>query len=173
MKMPGRTVRLALLTVVLVLTTLGGEAVPGYAEAQSHNLTGSWTWEGTTESGIPPFLVEMIGLIPEGEVTYLTCEDYGEMELIQTGNTFSGTATQVVTCFTEGGQGPFWPPAFPPLLEITDGVISGKSANFIFGTCNMTVKIVGNGEKLRGEGECPIPLPAPYFLNLLDWKAER
>ena len=173
MKTPGRRIRLATLTMALALTTLGGKAALGHTETQRYNLTGSWTWEGTTESGIPPFIVEMLGLIPEGEVTYLTCEDSGEMELIQTGNTLSGTATQVLTCFTDGGQGPFWPPAFPPALEVTTGVVSGKSASFTFGTCNMTVKVVGNGKKLRGEGECPVPLPSPYFLNLLDWKAER
>jgi hypothetical protein len=171
MKMPRGTTRLAALTLALAI--LAGEATSRSIEAPTHNLTGSWTWEGTTESGIPPFLAEMIGLIPEGEVTYLRCEDSGEMELVQTGNTVSGTATQVLICFTDGGQGPFWPPAFPPSFAITNGVVSGKSATLAFGTCTMTVKVVGNGEKLRGEGECPIPLPAPYFLNLLDWKAER
>jgi hypothetical protein len=114
MKTPTGMMRLAALTMGLALTTLVGEAAPASKEAQTHNLTGSWKWEGTTESGIPPFIVEMIGLIPEGEVTFLTCEDSGEMELVQTGNTVSGTATQVLTCFTDGGQGPFWPPAFPP-----------------------------------------------------------
>jgi hypothetical protein len=173
MKMPVGAKKVAAFTIGLALTTLCGEAASGKMEVRTPNLTGNWTWAGTTESGIPPFLAEMIGLIPEGEVTYLTCEDSGEMELVQTGNIVSGSGTQSLTCFTDGGQGPFWPPAFPPFFAITNGVVSGKSASFTLGTCSMTVKVVGNGKKLRGEGECPIPLPSPYFLNLVDWTAER
>jgi len=114
------------------------------------DLTGSWTWEGRTESAIPPFIVEAIGLIPEGEITYLTCKDSGEMELVQTGDTFEGTATQVLSCMTDGGQGPFWPPAFPPEFEVTNGAISGKYTTFNFGTCSFTAKVVGSGAKLMG-----------------------
>jgi len=103
---------------------------------QEHDLSGSWRWEGTTESAIPPFIVEMIGqgIIPEGEITYLTCEDSGELELVQTGDTFDGTATQVLSCMTEGGQGPFSPPAFPPQFQVTNGVVSGKYTSFNFST---------------------------------------
>jgi len=139
----------------------------------NYDLTGSWSYETTIESGIPPFLVESLGLIPEGEITYLTCETHGEMELVQTGETFEGTATQILSCMTDGGQGPFWPPAFPPEFEVANGVISGKDTSFAFGTCNFTAKVVGSGDKLMGEGSCPIPLPPPYFLESTHWKAQR
>ena len=138
-----------------------------------YNLTGSWLYEGTEESGIPPFIVEALGLIPEGEITYLTCETRGKMELVQTGEIFDGTATQVLSCMTDGGQGPFWPPSFPPEFEVTNGVVSGKDTSFAFGTCNFTAKVVGSGDKLMGEGPCPIPLPLPYFLETIHWKAQR
>ena len=158
----------------------GPSATPGAAEtvgkrrlAQAeYDLTGSWMYGGTIESGIPPFLVEALGLVPEGEITYLTCETGGEMELIQTGETFEGTATQTLSCMTDGGQGPFWPPAFPPEFDVTNGVIAGKYTSFAFGSCNFTAKVVGNGDKLTGEGPCPIPLPPPYFLES-SWKAQR
>ena len=147
-----------------------GERAVSRAE---YNLTGSWLYEGTEESGIPPFIVETLGLIPEGEITYLTCEISGEMELVQTGETFAGTATQIVSCMTDGGQGPFWPPSFPPELEVTNGVVSGKYTSFEFGSCDFTAKVVGSGDKLQGEGPCPIPLPPPYFLESTRWTARR
>jgi hypothetical protein len=146
------------------------------ASRPKHNLTGPWTWRETTESAIPPFIVEMIGqgIVPEGEITYLSCVAGGEMELVQTGKkTFAGRATQAGSCMTEGGQGPFWPPSFPPLLEITNGVISGKYLSFTFGSCNFTAKVTGSGDKLKGQGTCPIPLPPPYFLINPAWKARR
>jgi hypothetical protein len=142
----------------------GAEAIePGERSlvGGEYDLTGSWTYEATIESGIPPFIVEALGLIPEGEITYLTCETRGEMELVQTGEIFDGTATQVLSSMTDGGQGPFWPPSFPP--EVTNGVVSGKDTSFAFGTCNFTAKVVGSGDKLMGEGPCPIPLPPRTF----------
>ena len=55
--------------------------------AEGINLTGSWTWEETVESAIPPFIVEMIGqgIVPEGEITYLTCKGGGEMQFVHNG----------------------------------------------------------------------------------------
>ena len=151
------------------------EIEPGQRSLPSgeYDLTGNWTYEATIESGIPPFIVEALGLIPEGEITYLTCETHGEMELVQSGETFEGTATQILSCLTDGGQGPFWPPSFPPEFEVTNGVITGKDTSFAFGTCNFTAKVVGSGDKLKGEGPCPIPLPPPYFLESVHWKAQR
>jgi hypothetical protein len=186
MKTPKVTTRLVSLTMAIFLAgpfLAGSSANSGAAEEiepgerslarGKYDLTGSWTYEGTTESGIPPFIVEALGLIPEGEITYLTCETRGEMELVQTGETFEGAATQILSCMTDGGQGPFWPPSFPPEFEVTNGVISGKYTSFAFGTCNFTAKVVGSGDKLRGEGPCPIPLPPPYFLESRHWKAQR
>jgi hypothetical protein len=186
MKTPKVTKILVLLTMVIFLAgpiLAGSSANSGGAEEiepgesglapREYDLTGTWMYQGTTESGIPPFIVEALGLIPEGEITYLTCEARGEMELVQTGETFEGTATQILSCMTDGGQGPFWPPSFPPKFEVTNGVISGKYTSFAFGTCNFTAKVVGSGDKLMGEGPCPIPLPPPYFLESTHWKARR
>jgi hypothetical protein len=163
------TTKLAALTIALAMTAISGEATPEY------DLTGRWTWEATTESAIPPFIVELIGqgIIPEGEITHLTCEGGGEIELVQTGETFAGTATQAGSCMTDGGQGPFWPPSFPPVLEVSNGVISGKYISWDFNNCGFTAKVVGSGDKLKGEGTCDIPLPSPYFLINPTWKAQR
>lgn len=184
MKTPKLTTKLVLPIAILLTGALlpGSLAKPGVAKepepaerssARGQDLTGSWAYEGTERSGIPPFIVEALGLMPEGEITYLTCDTEGEMTLVQTGETFEGTATQIVSCMTDGGQGPFWPPSFPPEFAVTNGVISGKYATFAFGTCNFTAKIVGSGDKLTGEGPCPIPLPPPYFLESRHWKAQR
>ena len=173
------TTKLVPLTIAILLAgpfLTGSLANPGAERSLApgrDDLTGSWTYEGTEQSGIPPFIVEALGLMPEGEITYLTCDTQGEMELVQTGETFEGTATQIVSCMTDGGQGPFWPPSFPPEFEVTNGVISGKYATFAFGTCNLTAKVVGSSDKLTGEGPCPIPLPPPYFLESRHWKAQR
>jgi hypothetical protein len=115
----------------------------------------------------------MIPIIPEGEVTYLSCKGGGQLQLVQTGETVTGTATQAGVCFTDGGQGPFWPPAFPPQLVVTAGAISGKDLSFSFDNCHYTAKIVGSGDKLMGEGECELPLPAPYFLRTPTFRAQR
>ena len=158
-----------------LINTENFEGGAGRETRPDEDLTGSWTWEGTTESAIPPFIVEMIGqgIVPEGDITYLTCEDSGELELVQTGDTFEGTATQILSCMTEGGQGPFSPPAFPPQFQVTNGLVSGKDTSFNFGTCDFTAKVVGSGDKLMGGGVCEIPLPPPYFLILTNWRAQR
>jgi hypothetical protein len=139
---------------------------------QNYDLTGSWAWQATSRSAIPPFIAEMIPIIPEGEVTYLSCDGAGQLQLVQTGETVTGTATQTGVCFTDGGQGPFWPPSFPSQLVVTAGAISGKDFSFSFNNCRYTVKIVGHGDKLKGEGECELPLPAPYFLRTLSFRAQ-
>ena len=151
----------------------GGQSATSGAE--EINLTGSWTWQETVESAIPPFIVEMIGqgIVPEGEVTYLTCKGGGEIKLVQTGGTFEGTATQGGSCVTEGGQGPFWPPSFPPLLEVTNGVLSGKDISWTFNNCAYTAKVVGSGNRLVGKGACDIPLPSPYFLRTPNLRAQQ
>jgi hypothetical protein len=157
-------------------TTLqpGGQSANSRA-AEGINVTGSWAWQETVESAIPPFIVEMIGqgIVPEGEITYLTCKGGGELKLVQTGGTFEGTATQGGSCETEGGQGPFWPPSFASVLEVTNGVISGNDISWTFNNCAYTAKVVGSGNKLVGQGTCDIPLPPPYFLRTPNLRARR
>jgi hypothetical protein len=162
-------------SIAPVSSRAGQPADSGRAETtkQNYDLTGSWTWEETVRSAIPPFIAEMIPIIPEGEVTYLSCNGGGQLQLVQTGETVTGTATQAGVCFTDGGQGPFWPPAFPPQLVVTAGAISGKDLSFSFDNCHYTAKIVGSGDKLMGEGECELPLPAPYFLRTPVFRAQR
>jgi hypothetical protein len=152
-----------------------GSSIGQFGSAEAINVTGSWIWQEIVESAIPPFIVELIGqgIVPEGEITYLTCKGGGEIELLQTGGTFEGTATQDGSCMTEGGQGPFWPPSFPHMLKVTNGVISGRDISWTFNNCAYTAKIVGSGDKLVGQGACVIPLPPPYFLRTPNWRAQR
>ena len=143
--------------------------------AREIDVTGGWTWQETVESAIPPFIVELIGqgIVPEGEITYLTCKGGGEMTLVQSGGTFEGTATQSGSCVTDGGQGPFWPPSFPHVLEVANGVISGNDVSWTFNNCAYTAKVVGSGDNLVGRGACDIPLPPPYFLRTPNLRAQR
>ena len=152
----------------------GGQSVSSGA-AEEISVTGNWTWQETVQSAIPPFIVEMIGqgIVPEGEVTFLTCKGGGEVKLVQNGGVFEGTATQGGSCVTEGGQGPFWPPSFPPELTVTDGVVNGRNISWSFNNCVYTGKVVGNGTQLVGRGACDIPLPPPYFLRTPNWRARR
>ena len=162
-------------TMAAQTTMRPGRQLDNSPAAEAIDITGRWTWQETVESAIPPFIVEMIGqgIVPEGEITYLTCKGGGEINFVQTGATFEGTATQGGSCVTEGGQGPFWPPSFPPLLQATNGIISGNDISWAFNNCAYTARIVGNGDKLVGQGLCDIPLPPPYFLRTPNWRAQR
>ena len=60
-------------TSTAVISRGGQPADSGGAEntKQNYDLTGSWTWEETVRSAIPPFIAEMIPIIPRAKS--LTC----------------------------------------------------------------------------------------------------
>ncbi len=54
------------------------------------------------------------------------------MNIEQDGNTFTATVAQSGECFTQGGQGPFYP--FPSTLDIS-GSVNERSVFIDFGDC--------------------------------------
>ena len=109
-------------------------------QASAYNISGTSQWEESNISVVPGFVAALIGLEDEGPTLHLTCESGGTMTFTQEGMTFSGSATQGGECFTQDGQGPFYP--FPSSLDITNGEITGRSIRFQFGTCTYRGRLV-------------------------------
>jgi hypothetical protein len=136
------------------------------------DVGGAWSWHEEVVSIMPREIALLIGLEPEGNVTHVTCTDFGAMTLAQTGATFTGTATQTSLCRTRGGQ-QFSP--FPPELAITDGRIAGRSLHFDFGGCAyhaVAAPAGGVAVRLEGTGICPVDLH-PALLKTVTWDAVR
>ena len=140
------------------------------------DLSGSWNVSGTGYLTLPPFVAPIFGIEPEGPITHLRCEGSGTMQLVQSGSTFNGSFTRTaVTCETGGGL-VFVPPptAFPPTLEVADGVITGRGLHFLLGSVAglgcphngaITNVDAGTAMEIRANGRCIIPghpqSPAP------------
>jgi len=147
----------------------------GGAHPAAVDLSGDWAWSETVVALFPPFIAGLIGIEPEGPVTHATCYDAGVLTLVQTGDTFVGTATQTTTCTTRGGQ-QYVPPSFPPLLDVLNGRIHGRSFSFDFsGGCpyHGTVSVDdGIATRIGGTGKCEVFLH-PVLLKTLTWQATR
>jgi hypothetical protein len=142
--------------------------------AQVIDLSGQWAWSETVTTLFPPFIAGLIGIEPEGPVTHATCTDAGVLTIVQTGDTFVGTATQTSTCATRGGQQ--YVPPFPPLLDVLDGRVHGRSFEFEFsggcpyhGTASLDD---GVATRIGGTGKCEIVLH-PALLKTVAWEATR
>jgi hypothetical protein len=151
-------------------------ATPVFSAAQGAaiDLGGTWNWSETVTTIFPPLIAGIIGIEPEGLVTHATCYDNGTLTLVQTDNTFVGTATQTSTCTTNGGQR--YTPPFPPTLDILDGRIDGRSIDFSFSEgCPYqgTVSLDGGiAVQIVGTGKCQVALH-PALLKTVTWQATR
>jgi hypothetical protein len=112
------------------------------------------------------------------------------MTLTQSGSSFSGTATQASECRTRGGQ-VFSPPVFPPILDVAEGTIEGRSVHMLFGAGDIncpyhaTISMEGGqAVSLNGSGRCiepghplsGIPLDPPDQAGAsptINWEAVR
>ncbi|MEO6525263.1 MAG: hypothetical protein ABIP93_01430 [Gemmatimonadaceae bacterium] len=139
------------------------------------DLSGTWAWSETVAALFPPFIAQIVGIEPEGPVTHATCYDWGVLTLVQTGDTFTGTATQSSICTTKGGQ-EYVPPSFPPLLDVLNGQIRGRSFSFDFSVgCpySGTVSLDGGvATRIGGTGRCEVFLH-PALLKTVSWQATR
>jgi len=122
------------------------------------------------------FALEAFGVQPEGPITFARCVNSGIMELEQSGDSFSGTATQAAACVTRGGV-EFSPPAFSPTLDVRDGEIHGLAIKVVFGAgdvpclyhATVAESVDGIATRLRGGGRCippGHPLSPLAFLGL-------
>jgi hypothetical protein len=155
------------------------------------DISGTWLWsEEVIFSVAAPLTGVFFGIQPEGPITHFTCHDSGTMTLVQSGSSFSGTATQVSECRTRGGQ-VFSPPVFPPTLDVAEGTIEGRSLHMLFGAgdinCPYHASISmegGQAVRLTGSGRCiepghplsGIPLDPPDQAGegpTINWEAVR
>jgi hypothetical protein len=176
-------------------TTETAAATAGPASAASAvstpDVNGTWNWSEEVTLALPEWLGPVFGFAPEGPITHMRCQDSGVMTITQTGASFSGTATQVSTCQTRGGQ-VFAPAVFPPALEIADGHIEGRSVHMLFGppptevpapyVGSITQIVGGVATEMRGTGLAIVPghPKSPLFFDppapptkTIDWQARR
>lgn len=132
------------------------------------DISGEWNWSNEEVLSFPPFIAALLGVQPEGPEGHNTrarCESAGTMTLVQTDDTFNGTATKTFNhCLTKGGQSFNQPGSF---LLISGGRITGGSLHFSFtGSVTVTpcphhvvVSAIDNGVavELTGTGRCILP----------------
>ena len=162
--------------------------------SQPIDVSGSWSWREVVVLQVPEAgALEFFGVQPEGPVTVGRCVNTGVLELVQDGATFRGTATQIATCVSQGGQ-VFSPPAFTPTLDVRDGEIRGHAVRFVFGAGDVpclhhaTIAEIEDGTavRLRGGGRCippghplsplaelELPFPSGPISPTIYWEATR
>jgi hypothetical protein len=155
------------------------------------DLSGTWLWrEDVIFSVAAPTTGVFFGIQPEGPITHFRCHESGTMTLIQSGSSFSGTASQASECRTRGGQ-VFSPPVFPATLDVAEGTIEGRSLHMLFGAGDIncpyhaTISMEGGqAVSLNGSGRCiepghplsGIPLDPPDQAGAgptINWEAVR
>jgi hypothetical protein len=140
---------------------------PSVHASSATDVSGAWNWSSVQYLTAPPFVAQLIfGIQPEGPVTRLRCDTSGTLNLTQAGDTFTGTATQQATCETGGGYIFVSPPsATPPVVDVADGRIAGRSLKFVFSAGPLTCPFEGVitdldqsiATDLRATGRCIIP----------------
>lgn len=153
------------------------------------DLSGAWDWHETGHLNLPLEAAALFGVTPEGPRTQIRCESGGTMTIVQSGDTFTGTATQSSLCESNGGQ-VFVPAPFPPALDIVGGRISGRHVEFLFGAgpipcpykastrmeAGSVVALVGSGKCIvPGHPQSPLPVPPPPTAptKTIEWIATR
>lgn len=128
------------------------------------DLAGAWDWSEQTTLHLRPEIVVLFGIAPEGPVTTLNCEAWGELTLSQHGADFTGTATQSSWCVTKGGVSFDPSRAFGPGWDLADGRITGRSISFTILTgvfpCPLrgSVRVAGGQvTELHANGHCEVP----------------
>ena len=127
------------------------------------DMSGSWNWGNVELLRMPPAVAMMVSVTPEGPNTQARCESSGTMTLVQSGSTFSGTASRASNdCRTTGGQ-TFRQPGLE--LEVVDGHFRGGTVRFSFNSsvvkpCPHTATVTtdqGMAIALSGSGHCVLP----------------
>jgi hypothetical protein len=160
------------LRVPFRLLALSGALIVGAttasAQVDSPDVDGSWAWQERAVLVLPGPAAQFAFQIPESEgpVMRIYCESEGLLTISQSGDTFTGTATQSSSCRTQGGQAVGVVP-FPPGFEFS-GSISGQSirintADLILGiSCDYRGSLQVDGGlaiTLKAAGNCDSPFP--------------
>lgn len=202
----GAAGRGALAAALLVLAGCSGDALTStdslapasqsaalIAPGVHFSVAGEWNWSSVEEVAFPPPLAVGLKVVPEGDLTYGTCESAGTMTLVQNGSEVHGTARRDFNaCRTRLLNQPFSQPSAD--LIVADGRLSGRSLRFSFESnmvkpCphSVVVKAVDGGDavSLSGQGFCYLPghpqsespfQPAPPpqgESRAVSWQAQR
>lgn len=126
----------ATLAVGLVVFAAGSRAgrvsAIGNPDTQPYDISGDWQWSEQNILTVPGYGAAFLGLQEEGPTLHFECVSGGTMNIEQDGNTFTATVAQSGECFTQRGQGPFYP--FPSTLDIS-GSVNERSIFIDFGDC--------------------------------------
>ncbi len=141
------------------------------------DVSGSWTWTADGQFTVPASVVtRLFGIEADGPITHLKCTSGGTMQVVQSGSTFSGSATRAGGSCETGAGLVFVPPpaAWPSSLPVTQGLVTGRAVHFQFGSVaglgcphNGAATHLENGiaTELKANGRCIIPghpqSPAP------------
>jgi hypothetical protein len=148
--------------VLCLLAPLTGAGTP----PDPPDVSGQWNWEEEVSITIPADFAVLFGVLdPKGPIVHIRCQSWGTMDLVQSGASFGGSATQSATCATSDGQDAPTPP-FPPGWSV-DGTIVGGSIHFLLDVgggivCTYRGSISESGEiatRIRAQGDCDVPAP--------------
>jgi hypothetical protein len=202
MSTAGKLIGLAFVSIWLVAcaddglgprsTTPDLEAGLAFSQAgEPADVSGTWAVAGVLQLIVPDWVAEfVIGIDPEGPRTHIRCTFSGTAELVQNGNTFTGTEMQDPNqCVTRGGQ-VFQGEGGP--VPIVDGRIHGRNISFVlddfpvFCPQQGVISDIENGSanRMSGTGRCIIPghpksealdLPPPPLgvSKALSWEYSR
>jgi hypothetical protein len=140
-----------------------------------YDISGDWLWSESNIIMIPGHVSELIGIEQEGPTLHLKCSVAGTLAVTQTGNTFTGEATQSGECFTQGGQGPIFP--FPPTLHALGEIGPGHSFFIDFGDCEYNGHLsvnpsTGEVTAISATGNCA-EVFSPASFKAVGWSAVR
>jgi hypothetical protein len=143
------------------------------------DVDGPWVWSETTVLKLRPVAAAIFGIEPEGPLTHIECESWGELILTQNGAAFAGPSNQSSWCVTAGGH-EFDPSGgFPASLDLVDGQLQGRALRFTFETgvfpCHYKGAVrVDGGQvtELHATGACEVPAELGND-KILNWTAVR
>jgi hypothetical protein len=141
----------------------------------SYDISGDWLWSESNIITVPGYVSGFIGIEEEGPTLHLLCEVTGTLDVTQSGNSFTGEATQTGECFSQGGQGPVFP--FPPTLHPEGSLGPGRSFFIDFGDCEYNGHLsvdpeTGEVIAISATGNCA-EVFSPASFKAVGWSAIR
>ena len=147
------------------------------------SIAGDWVWAHRTVFVIPTDVAATI--VPPvalpflaGPNTRIECRVLGTANLVQSGASFSGSATQASDCALKEGPSFAMPIVYQSPFDISNGQIIGRSLQFdVLPFCHNQGNLTVDGPSVtawRVSGECEPPIPVnPAVGKTISWEAER